>query len=220
MNNKQISLLIVVALSLIAFAFGTASYLRDQDAKRQQMLEVNRDALSREHAPIYGSLDAKVRITEFFDPACETCRAFYPLVKQMVDESRGRVQLVVRLVPFHAGSDLAARILVAAHEQQKFIPVVEVVLRTQDSWASHAAPNPELLWGFVESAGLEVERARVMAASAKAQTVIAQDMADAKTLQVTRTPGFFVNGKPLENFGEDQLRSLVRREVDDAYSKP
>ena len=39
--------------------------------------------------------------------------------------------------------------------------------------------------------------------------VIAQDLADARTLKVTRTPGFFVNGKPLVNFGYEQLQKLV-----------
>ncbi|MFS8328883.1 thioredoxin domain-containing protein, partial [Vreelandella titanicae] len=33
----------------------------------------------RSHSPILGREDAPVTIVEFFDPACEACRAFYPL---------------------------------------------------------------------------------------------------------------------------------------------
>lgn len=44
-------------------------------------------------------------------------------------------------------------------------------------------------------------------------------MADGKTLKVTRTPGFFVNGKPLTDFGADQLKALVASEVSIAYGK-
>jgi len=39
--------------------------------------------------------------------------------------------------------------------------------------------------------------------------VIAQDLADARTLNVTKTPEFFVNRIPLPSFGYEQLKKLV-----------
>ncbi|GHC88192.1 hypothetical protein GCM10007320_35110 [Pseudorhodoferax aquiterrae] len=219
MTRKQTVLLLVGVLALAAFALGTIGYKRSQADAQQELASQNEDVFNRTHSPTYGAPDAKVRITEFFDPACETCRAFYPAVKQIVDQSQGRVQLVVRFVPFHDGADLAAKILVAAHAQKLFIPVAEVVLSTQDTWASHAAPNPELLWGYLANSGLDIERARAAVKTEKVQAVIATDMADAKTLNVTRTPGFFVNGKPLERFGYEQLQALVQSEVQRAYAQ-
>ena len=41
------------------------------------------------------------------------------------------------------------------------------------------------------------------------QAIIDQDLADAKALNVTMTPGFFVNGKTMSSFGYDQLKNLV-----------
>jgi protein-disulfide isomerase len=55
--------------------------------------------------------------------------------------------------------------------------------------------------------------------SPRVAEVVAQDIADGKTLKVTKTPGFFVNGKPLVDFGSDQLKALVAREVRSAYGK-
>jgi protein-disulfide isomerase len=43
--------------------------------------------------------------------------------------------------------------------------------------------------------------------------LIKQDLADAKTLNVRKTPGFFVNGKPLSSFGYNQLKELVEAEI-------
>ena len=37
--------------------------------------------------------------------------------------------------------------------------------------------------------------------------------ADVEAVGVRRTPTFFVNGKPLDPFGESELRSLVAAEV-------
>jgi protein-disulfide isomerase len=42
-------------------------------------------------------------------------------------------------------------------------------------------------------------------------------MADVATFKVQKTPTFYVNGKPLINFGEDALRALVKQEIDASY---
>ena len=39
--------------------------------------------------------------------------------------------------------------------------------------------------------------------------LIAQDFEDLKTLNVTKTPEFFVNGRPLPSFGYKELQTLV-----------
>jgi len=43
----------------------------------------------------------------------------------------------------------------------------------------------------------------------QAARAIAQDLDDARILNVTKTPEFFVNGRPLPSFGYDQLKELV-----------
>jgi len=47
--------------------------------------------------------------------------------------------------------------------------------------------------------------------------LIEQDMVDARTLKGTKTPGFFVNGKPLVSFGYDQLQALIEVELRASY---
>ena len=43
--------------------------------------------------------------------------------------------------------------------------------------------------------------------------IISQDVRDAKTLGVRATPQFFVNGKPLANFGYKQLVQSVEEAI-------
>jgi protein-disulfide isomerase len=40
-----------------------------------------------------------------------------------------------------------------------------------------------------------------------------QDKKDAITLKVSKTPDYFVNGRPLPSFGTQQLASLIREEL-------
>ena len=64
-------------------------------------------------------------------PGRETCRAFYPLVKTIVNSSFGQVRLVVRHAPLHQGSDTAVKILEAAKLQGQYWPAVERALAGQ-----------------------------------------------------------------------------------------
>ena len=43
--------------------------------------------------------------------------------------------------------------------------------------------------------------------------VLRQDTADMQALKVRATPGFFVNGTPLRDFGAEQLNALVDQEL-------
>ncbi|MFC6280412.1 MULTISPECIES: DsbA family protein [Polaromonas] len=217
MTNKQLTIILCGIVVLLGFSFGIYGHFNKKSESIARLAQENSSVFNRAHAPTYGPRDAKVRIVEFFDPACETCRAFYPLVKRIVDGHQGKVQLVVRLVPFHKGSDVAAKILIAAHKQNLFFPVTEVVLNSQDSWAAHNQPNPERIWTFLKGTSLDAAKAKQDADSPEAQALLEQDLADASTLQVTKTPGFFVNGRPLKEFGHEQLKALVDEEVKRAY---
>jgi len=167
----------------------------------------------RAHSPVMGPPNAKVTIAEFFDPACESCRAFYPIVKQIMAAFPNDVRLVIRYTPLHKGSDEAVRILEAARLQNRFEPVIETLLAMQPNWASHGAPNLEKAWQAAAIAGLDLARARVDAAKPEITEILRQDLADFKTVNGRGTPTFFVNEKPLPSFGAQQLYDMVRDEI-------
>lgn len=170
--------------------------------------------LARPHSPTSGPADAPVMIAEFFDPACEACAAFHPIVKQILALFPQDVRLVLRYTPFHKGSDEVVRILETARLQQKFEPVLDALLARQAEWADHVAPDLAKAWEIAGAAGLDVARARADATSTGIGRVLDQDIADAQAFEVQATPTFFVNGKPLPSFGAQQLYDLVRSEVE------
>ena len=216
--HKKLLLVSCGAIVFIAFALGIWGHRNKQEQALIKLAQQSNSVFNRPYSPVYGPTTAKVRIVEFFDPACETCRAFYPMVKKLVDGQQGKVQLTVRYAAFHQGSDQAVKILEAARVQGLFWPVTEAVLRGQPQWADHGKPNPEMIWDMLDGTGLNIRKARDDAAAPQAQLNLDQDMADAKALEVTRTPGFFVNGKPLTDFGYEQLKALVEQEVRLAYA--
>ncbi|MBK7120633.1 MAG: thioredoxin domain-containing protein [Comamonadaceae bacterium] len=217
--NKRILVVSAGLLALVVFALGVFFYTQQQAQQAAQLAQANRTALVRPHSPAFGNPGAKVTIVEFIDPACETCSAFFPLVKSLVGGSSGQVNLVMRYAPLHKGSDEVVKILEAARMQDLYWPVLQALLKSQSVWVVHHEARPERVWDLIQDTGLDVAKARADMNSPRVAEVVAQDIADGKTLKVTKTPGFFVNGKPLVDFGSDQLKALVAREVRSAYGK-
>ena len=204
------TLFIVAAIALlIAFVVGTLFYKAEQAEQSEQRAGGNPSALTRAHAPTLGPAEAGVRIVEFLDPACETCKRFYPFVKEMLAAHPDRIRLDLRYVPFHEGSDYAVALLHAAARQGKHWETLSALLAGQDDWVVQHAVQRERVWRHVEGLGLDLERLKRDMASPEIAGLIAQDLEDARALNVTMTPEFFVNGKPMPSFGYEQLQALV-----------
>jgi protein-disulfide isomerase len=206
-----------VLVLIIAFVAGSTYYKGRQTQKYGFMAQENAELFVRNHSQTLGSEDAKVFLIEFMDPACETCAAFSPFIKQMMAANPGKIKLVLRYAPFHDGADYFVKILEAAKKQGKYWETLDVMYKSQPYWASHSNPQPQRIWQFLPQAGVNVEQIRRDMNDPVIAKMIDQDLADAKALGVRKTPGFFANGKPLQNFGYQQLQQLILSELRATY---
>ena len=175
------------------------------------------EALARAHAATLGKPDAKVHIVEFLDPACETCRAFYPLVKKLMADNPDRIRLSVRLVAFHKGSDFVVKALEASKMQGKFWPVLERMLASQPTWTVQHTVKPDLVWAQLTALDLDLDKLKADMESPEVAKNVALDAQDARLLKVTQTPEYFVNGRSMTTFGAEQLQQLVAQALASAY---
>lgn len=215
MKQKHIFIAAVLLLILV-FVGGAVSYDKQRSDKSAQVAAQNQESLVRFHSPTLGNADAKAHIVEFFDPACETCRDFFPFVKKMMEANPGQIRLTMRYTPFHEGSDQVVRVLEAARKQGKFWETLEALYVAQPEWVQHHTARVELVWKHLEGLGLDMERLRNDMNSPEITRIIEQDIADAQKLKVTKTPEFFVNGKPMPSFGYEQLQGLVKEALSGA----
>lgn len=215
---KKLSIVLIAGVSLVVlFVFGAHVYRQTQINKYGFMAKENASIFVRPHSQTIGSEDAKVYLIEFSDPACETCAAFHPLVKKIMQAHPGKIKLVLRYAPFHKGADYFVRILEASKNQGKYWETLEIMFSTQSHWASHHNPQPQKIWEFLPHIGLDIDKLKQDMQDPEIQRIIDQDLADVKTLKVRKTPGFFVNGKPLVNFGAQNLRHLIETEIAEVY---
>jgi len=174
-------------------------------------------ALASEHSPMLGDASAKVHVVEFLDPACETCAAFFPIVKQLMAENPGRIRLSTRHVALHEGSEMPVRLLEASRAQGKYWETLQALFDTQSQWAVNHTVRPALVMQSIAGLGLDMPKLEADMNSAEVTQRIQRDLGDAKALRVVATPEYFVNGKPMPSFGEQQLRNLVNEALQEAY---
>ena len=174
-------------------------------------------ALASEHSPMLGDATARVHVVEFLDPACETCAAFFPIVKQLMAENPGRIRLSTRHVALHEGSELPIRVLEASRAQDKYWETLQLLFATQSQWAVHHTVRPEMVMQVIAGSGLDMAKLQTDMNSPEVTQRVERDLNDAKAMRVTATPEYFVNGKPMPSFGEQQLRQLVSDALSEAY---
>lgn len=216
MQRQALFWLAVVGL-LAAFVIGALVYNASKVAAGQSEVARKMPLLMKDYAPTTGNAAARVHVVEFLDPACGTCARFYPEVKKLMAANPERIRLSVRHVPFHRGSEPVVRILEAARLQGKYWEALEALLARQDTWVYQHVAYADRVWPILELLGLDLDRLRVDMHGAEISRRIAQDLADAGALGVTKTPEYFVNGRPLPTFGLEPLQSLVAEEVRAAY---
>jgi protein-disulfide isomerase len=207
---KQKNIFIAALLLLVtAFVLGAIIYKNQKAQASAQSASQNQLALIRAHSPTFGNADAPVHIVEFLDPACGTCSQFYPMVKAMMAANPGRIRVSVRYAPFHPGSDQVVKVIEAARKQGQFRQALEALFASQADWVINHTAQLDRIWPALSALGLDMERLKNDMNAPEVAQLIQQDLSDAKTLNVSMTPEFFVNGKPLPSFGFEQLKQLV-----------
>ena len=213
--------IVIASAVVVALAFGGgAFYYKAQQAQEISALAgAEESVFVRAASPSLGAESAIVQLVEFFDPACESCRMMYPYVKSLMRANDGKVRLTLRYATFHEGSDYVVKVLEAARMQgpDMYWKSLEAILANQATWAEHGRPNPQLVWDYLGGIGLDIQKAEQDMNDARIADLLKQDAKDLATLKVNKTPSFFINGKPLKEFGPNGLRAQVENEIGSLY---
>ncbi|MDH2328082.1 thioredoxin domain-containing protein [Cereibacter sp. SYSU M97828] len=199
--NRRAVLLGTAALSLAVFGSGGIYLRRQREAEARAAAEAavarTPEALIRPHSPILGPADAPVTLVEFFDPSCEACRAYHPVIEDLLRQYPTELRVVLRYTPFHEGSDEAVRILESARMQGKFEQVLNALFEKQPDWAIHGAPDMDRAWRIAGAAGMDIVKGKEDRLFPGTTAILNQDTSDLQAMGVRSTPTFFLNGRPI-----------------------
>ncbi len=160
--------------------------------------------MSEPEEHVLGDPDAPVTVIEYGDFECPYCAAAAPVLKQLVEESDGRVRLVFRHFPLagnHPHALTAALAAEAAGAQGAFWPMHDLLFARQDRLGDAA------LRAYADSLGLDGSRVVGEAAQEFAGKVMADFQLGLED-EVAGTPTVVVDGELFS--GRVELTALRR----------
>jgi protein-disulfide isomerase len=175
---------------------------------------MNPDVASRstdpDKPPAYGPEDAKVLVILFSDYQCPNCLRANQATHQISAEFPGEVRIEVwhRPIPLHKNAEMAARAAVAAQQQGKFWEMHDML------FSSAARMNLTDFEQYAQQLNLNMDQFKSDMNDPNVKERIRQEGALAKSLGVSGTPGFLINGKISVGWGSwNSFRRKVEREL-------
>ncbi|MBC7429808.1 MAG: DsbA family protein [Bacteriovorax sp.] len=204
----------LILIPLLALTIGAVALIYfNKKSLDPTPVKTETSILHREGNYKKGSSTAKVTVVEFFDPECEGCAAFHPLLKKIAGEYPNDVQIVARYMLFHGNSHPAALALEGAGKQGKFWEMYNFMLERQNEWSHQKDPVNLVFEKFAKELGLNIEEFNKAYDDITFQAALAKDMADGQALGVKGTPTFFINGKKLGNLSYNDLKGAIDEEL-------
>jgi glutaredoxin len=167
-----------------------------------------RPAINVDDAPILGDAAAPVTLVVFSDFECPHCAAASGLLREIVEESEGRVRLAYRNFPLSRNkvSALAAVAGLAAHRQNKFWQLHDLM------FANRSRLDNEVILNLAEDAGLDVDQFEEDLLDPALEARVRADQEEGERLGVRGTPTIFVNGR-LHEEPLARLRVAIEEEL-------
>lgn len=149
---------------------------------------------------------AAATVIEFFDYRCPGCKSVSPGVLALV-QANPDVRFVFKEWPIldrgdDATSNYAARAALAAHAQGRYLAVHQALM-------AEPALDIAAVDRVLQEAGVDMDAARAVIASAEADAHIAHIHAAAQRLNLQGTPTFIVNGQATESIDPRAVAAAI-----------
>ena len=188
-------------------------------------------ARSRRHAPsaipggagyhatlkVQGPMAAPVKLVEFSDFQCPSCRAVQTDIKSLFKNYPGKVQLTYKHFPLtsHQWSIYAHQAAECMHAQGKFWAYQDKIYDKQPEWSPSNVPPVEILARYAKELGANMDRFGKCMADVAVTRAIYAEKEEGNQRQVNATPTFFlgqerfVGPKEMEERGENAIRKVL-----------
>ncbi len=174
------------------------AYQRGEAKKR--LASVARDVLRPFPGAILGNPNGKKVLAEFTDYNCPYCRASMADLTRLIEQDP-ELKVVIREWPIFQGSELAARMALAAARQGKYAAFHDAMFRLSPA-------TPESINQAAREAGLDMEQAQKDGASREVEMELASNYSLAQQLGFTGTPSWVTEDSIFE--GAIGLEGLKR----------
>ena len=156
-------------------------------------------------------------MVEFLDFECESCGAVYPVIEQVREDYAGRINFAIRYFPLpgHFNSMNAAVAVEAAGQQGKLEEMYRMMYETQAEWGEKQVSEEARFRTYAEDLNLDMAGYDIAVADPATKARVEEDFNDGRSLAISGTPTFFLDGELLELTTLDSLTDALDAAIAD-----
>jgi len=166
---------------------------------------------------VYGPDTAPVKLVEYSDFECPSCRAVQADLQGLFKNYPGKVQLTYKHFPLtsHQWSIYAHQAAECMNSQGKFWPYQDKLYEKQAQWAPSNVPPVQILARFAREVGADMNRFGKCMSDVAVTREIYSEKEEGNRRQVNATPTFFlgeerfVGPKEMQERGENAIRKVL-----------
>ena len=170
---------------------------------------------------VKGDPEAVVKLVEYSDFQCPACAAFQPIINDVLEAFGDQIQFEYKHFPLtaiHPLAEPAARAAEAAAQQGKFFEFHDKLFENQKAWSQ--SPNPTAFFvRYAEELGLDVAQFRRQLRSSILRDEVRADATEGRSLELTGTPTFFLNGQRMQIETYQDFYNQIARAVDPSFGQ-
>ncbi|MBO6579858.1 MAG: thioredoxin domain-containing protein [Thalassospira sp.] len=161
--------------------------------------------------PSVGPVNAPVTVIEFFDYHCGYCKRAFDGVKEIAENSDGKVRTIFVEFPILSEeSTLAARAALAADKQDKYMEAHEAFM------TNRGLLDQERINELAAGVGIDVEQMLEDMKAPEITGMLAQYSSMARAVGISGTPAFLINGTLVSGADMERVNALVDAGLKDA----
>lgn len=208
---KKVVIAALILLAIPAFALLGRSLSEPTEGLNE---ENNIEIVDSDH--VKGAENGSVEVVEYSDFQCPACAAYNPILKQIEEEYPDDVKIVYRHLPLkqiHPNAERAAQAAEAAHLQNAFFEMHDMLFDKQEEWSGSQEVDSFFL-EYAKQLELDVEKFATDIDSKEVADRVENDIKTAYSLTLSSTPSFFVNGKKVGSpRGYEAFKEVIEKEL-------
>jgi protein-disulfide isomerase len=152
---------------------------------------------------VTGASDAKITFIEYGDFQCPSCGGAFTGVSTLIKDYGDKVTFIFRNFPLttiHPNARAAAGVAEAAGLQGKYWQMHDLLYTNQNDWSSlDASKRTTIFESYANSLALNMDKYHTDLKGAEVNQKISFDQALGKSVSVSATPTFFLNGEKVDD---------------------
>lgn len=197
--SNEVKIIVGISVLTLVLVVGAAFLFGGTSSSSQNVQPIkNTNALIHQDSHEINA-KSKVTLVEFGDFQCPACGAEYPIVTQLLDSYKGKINFVFRNFPLpqHQNAQAAAEVAEAAGAQGKFFEMYNLLYTNQSTWGE-TGNAMDYFTQYAKALKLDMNKFTIDVKSNKYQNKIQKDINDGYAVGVNATPTFFLNGVAIQ----------------------